>query len=121
MSDTRRVVQGVLAVRPDRVGVVLDRLTEVGRAALREPGCLAYDVHRSVEDETVLAFREEWADAAALEEHLAQPAVAAMLTALPSDLRDAPAVHVLRPIDPSPPAADPGGARSAPPRQENRS
>ncbi len=38
-----------------------------------EPGCINYDLHRSIEDPTVYIFHENWKNKKALDQHLEMP------------------------------------------------
>jgi quinol monooxygenase YgiN len=48
----------------------------------REPGCLLYDLCQDAAEPTRFALVEEWENAAALQRHLAQPALQAAVAAL---------------------------------------
>ncbi len=48
-------------------------LTALVPPTRREPGCINYDLHRSIEDSRVYIFHENWASKKALDEHLEMP------------------------------------------------
>ncbi|MCU0239033.1 MAG: antibiotic biosynthesis monooxygenase [Pyrinomonadaceae bacterium] len=59
-----------------RLKVKADKVSELKSAALAivepsraESGCISYNVHQSVEDETVFVWRECWTSKADLDEH----------------------------------------------------
>jgi (4S)-4-hydroxy-5-phosphonooxypentane-2,3-dione isomerase len=55
-----------LQVHPDKVDEFLDAIHENAVATLNdEPGCLRFDVHRSIEDENRFVLYEVYRDAAA--------------------------------------------------------
>ncbi len=64
----------------NRCKVKADKIEETKKAALAivgesraEDGCINYDVHQSIEDETLFFWHETWKNKAALDEHFAQP------------------------------------------------
>ena len=59
-----------------RLKVKADKVEELKQAALAivddsrsEEGCISYNVHQSVEDETVFVWRECWKNKTVLDEH----------------------------------------------------
>lgn len=50
---------------------IISLLAQVRRAALAEPGCLRFDVHRSLEDRSVFFLYEQYTSEAAFDEHAA--------------------------------------------------
>ncbi len=61
-----------------RLKVKAERIDELKQAALAivassraEDGCISYNVHQSIEDQTVFIWRECWTCKAALDEHFA--------------------------------------------------
>lgn len=73
MSDENIVLIARLKVRDDTVeeakrlalGIVADSRTE--------QGCVNYDVHQAIDDETVFVWHETWKDKAALDAHFEFP------------------------------------------------
>ena len=66
----------------------------------KEPGCLRYALHRSVEDRATFVVIERWASKEALDQHFAAPYVQALLKKV-TELLTAPpeiAVFELLPI-----------------------
>jgi len=57
-------------IEADQVAEALHQLTAPSRA---EPGCLAYEPLRAVEDPTLFMIYEEYADRAALDDHRSTP------------------------------------------------
>ena len=73
MSDEKIVLVARLKVKNEKVEEAKQAalsLLEVSRA---EAGCINYDVHQAIDDETVFVWHEVWANKAALDEHFAQP------------------------------------------------
>ena len=56
---------------PDDADTAAELLRELRDAARAEPGCVRYDVARSINDPSVFALYEEYVDQAALDTHLA--------------------------------------------------
>jgi quinol monooxygenase YgiN len=63
-----------------RLKVKEDKVEEAKKAALAivadsraEAGCINYDIHQSVEDETLFFWHETWVNKAALDEHFETP------------------------------------------------
>ncbi len=63
-----------------RLKVKAERIEEAKKAALKivadsraEAGCVNYDIHQSIEDETLFFWHETWANKAALDEHFETP------------------------------------------------
>ncbi len=57
-----------------------DAVEEAKQAALAivgdsraESGCLNYDFHQAIDDETIFVWHETWANKASLDEHFAMP------------------------------------------------
>ncbi len=72
---------------PDQREELVVLLTEVQEASRRDEGCLNYGYFSEVADSLSFIAVEEWRDRAALDEHLRQPHVARLVSALP-DLGD---------------------------------
>lgn len=56
---------------PDEADRAADLLRQLRDRTRKEPGCIRYDVARSIQSPNVFALFEEYADDAALEAHLA--------------------------------------------------
>ncbi len=73
MNDEKIVLMARLKVKGEKVEEAKQAalsLVEVSRA---EAGCLNYDVHQAIDDETVFVWHETWANKLALDEHFAMP------------------------------------------------
>ena len=86
------------------LNAVLDHVTVLGPQSLAEPGCLGYDVFRSVDDPTSLLLVEHYRDGAALDAHLSSPhyqdLVVGRIRPMLTDRR----VELLRPVSPTAPS-----------------
>ncbi|CAN5498691.1 putative quinol monooxygenase [soil metagenome] len=63
-----------------RLKVKADKVEQAKAAALaivadsrNEAGCINYDIHQSIEDETVFFWHETWVSKEAIDEHFATP------------------------------------------------
>lgn len=75
-----------------------DALSELARESRNEAGCQSYELHRSVADPAVFVTVEEWADHAALDEHMKTPHIQAAFAAVGDKLAGPPAIHPLEPL-----------------------
>ena len=66
------LVNAVIYTFPaDKAAEAERTLVELRDASRAEPGCITFDVSRSVEDENVFVLYEEWDDQVALDVHYA--------------------------------------------------
>ncbi len=65
---------------------------------LREPGCLRYELHQSVEDADVLMFIESWESEEALQTHLQGPAVTRFRASNAASLRKDFKFYRMKPV-----------------------
>lgn len=70
-------------------------LVEVSRA---EEGCINYDVHQSIEDETVFVWHETWANKAALDEHFQKPYFVKFFAKVDEVAAEPPQINLTRKI-----------------------
>ncbi len=63
----------------------------------KEKGCIAYDLNKSADDETIYVVYERWASLAALEAHLKTPHTQKLLSTIHDYLDGAPEVRVFLP------------------------
>ena len=82
-----------MTARPDTVAEVHALLRGLLEPARREPGCRRYTLLHNPADPADFTFVEEWADAAALDAHLASPQVQAALAQAPPLLAAAPDIR----------------------------
>lgn len=68
-----------------------------------EEGCIAYALHRDVNDPDVLVLVERWTDREALDSHLQQPYVARLGEVAGEFLVEPPTIHFLESV----PVGDP--------------
>jgi quinol monooxygenase YgiN len=73
MSDENIVLIARLKVKADKVEEAKAAALAIVEPSRKEAGCINYDIHQSIEDETVFFWHETWAGKAALDEHFATP------------------------------------------------
>lgn len=69
MSDEKIVLIASAKFKPESVEEAKKAALEIVAASRAEAGCINYDVHQSVEDETILFWHETWANKQAIDEH----------------------------------------------------
>lgn len=73
MKEENIVLIGRLRVQPDKVETAKSAALSIVAASRGEAGCINYDIHQSLEDETLFFWHETWVSKAALDEHFATP------------------------------------------------
>jgi quinol monooxygenase YgiN len=76
------VISGTITVDPAHVDRALEAARDVTAVSRAEPGCLSYGFWADPESPGRLRVFEEWASAAALQDHLASPHLAEFREAL---------------------------------------
>lgn len=73
MSDERIVLFARLKVKADAVEKTKKAALAIVADSRAEAGCVNYDIHQSVEDETLFLWHETWKNKAAVDEHFETP------------------------------------------------
>ncbi len=73
MNDDEIVLIARLKVKADKVEQAKAAALKIVADSRAESGNINYDIHQSVEDETVFFWHETWANKAAIDEHFATP------------------------------------------------
>ena len=73
MNEENIVLFARLKVKKDAVEAAKAAALAIVEKSRAENGCLNYDCHQAINDETVFFWHETWADKAALDEHFAMP------------------------------------------------
>lgn len=71
MSEQITVIARIKA-KPESADQLIEMMTNLVRQTRMEKGCLNYDFHRDLEDETLFFMYENWKSADALAEHFEQ-------------------------------------------------
>ncbi|ALX48772.1 putative quinol monooxygenase [Lentibacillus amyloliquefaciens] len=66
---TNIVVTAVFKPKQDQTQTLIQELKKVKIASREEKGCIQYDLHQSMEDDTLLIY-EVWEDEEAVQEHI---------------------------------------------------
>ncbi len=73
MNDEKIVLIARLKVKADKIDQAKSAALAIVADTRKETGCINYDIHQSIEDETVFCWHETWVDKAAIDEHFATP------------------------------------------------
>lgn len=73
MSNENTVLIARLKVKKESVETAKTAALAIIEDSRGENGCLNYDFHQSIDDETVFVWHETWANRAAIEEHFEKP------------------------------------------------
>lgn len=73
MNDENIVLIARLKVKKEAVEAAKAAALAIVESSRSESGCLNYDFHQAIDDETIFVWHETWADKAALDEHFAMP------------------------------------------------
>ena len=68
-NDEKIVLIAHLNVKKDKVEDLKQAALAIVADSRSEPGCINYDVHQAIDNETVFIWHETWANKAALDEH----------------------------------------------------
>jgi quinol monooxygenase YgiN len=92
MSNEKIVLVARLKVKSEMVEVATKAALELVTPSRAEAGCINYDVHQAIDDETVFVWHETWKSKTALDEHFETPefktffAIAGEIAAEPSQM-----------------------------------
>jgi quinol monooxygenase YgiN len=73
MNDEKIVLIARLKVKAYRVEELKSAAVAIVADSRNEAGNINYDIHQSIEDETVFFWHETWVNKAAIDEHFATP------------------------------------------------
>jgi quinol monooxygenase YgiN len=73
MSGENIVLIARLKVKADKIEQAKAAALAIVEPSRKEAGCLNYDIHQSIEDETMFFWHETWVNKAAVDEHFATP------------------------------------------------
>lgn len=98
MSDEKIVLIARLKVKPDKIEEARAAAMKIVEPSRKEEGCINYDVHQSVEDESVFLWHETWIDKAAIDEHFATPFFQEFFSIVGEIAAEPPQIHLTRMI-----------------------
>ena len=73
MNDEQIVLVARLKVKKEMVEEAKKVALSLVEVSREEAGCVNYDLHQAIDDETVFVWHETWANKTALDEHFAKP------------------------------------------------
>ena len=73
MGDDKLTVVARIKAKPGLEQRVREALLALVEPTRKEPGCINYDLHQSLEDNTLFLFYENWKSKKDLDEHLNMP------------------------------------------------
>ncbi len=73
MNDEIIVLIARLKVKADKIEELKTAAVAIVADSRNEAGNINYDIHQSIEDETVFFWHETWINKAAIDEHFATP------------------------------------------------
>jgi quinol monooxygenase YgiN len=73
MSEENVVLFARLKVKPEMVEKAKSAALAIVAESRSEAGCLNYDVHQAIDDETLFFWHETWANKAAIDAHFKTP------------------------------------------------
>ncbi len=73
MSEEKIVLIARLKVKADKIEELKTAALAIVDESRKETGNINYDIHQSIEDETVFFWHETWVNKAAIDEHFATP------------------------------------------------
>jgi len=73
MSGNIITVVAQLRANPNKVDEVKLELKNMTNLTRRESGCISYELHQSIDNDTVFLTYEIWADKSALDKHFESP------------------------------------------------
>ena len=98
MNDEKIVLIARLKVKADMIAEAKSAALKIVADSRKEAGCLNYDIHQSIEDETLFFWHETWANKAALDEHFATPFFAEFFKTVEEVAAEPPQINLTRMI-----------------------
>ena len=98
MSDEKIVLIARLKVKAGKVEQAKAAALAIVAESRQESGCLNYDIHQTIDDETVFFWHETWVNKAALDEHFAKPFFAEFFAVVGEVAAEPPQINLTRMI-----------------------
>lgn len=73
MAEKNVTVLATIKAKPGLEERVRDAVTALVPPTRKEPGCINYDLHQSIDDKSLFMLYENWVSKKALDEHLEMP------------------------------------------------
>lgn len=98
MSDEKIVLIAKAKIKPEFVEEAKKAALAIVADSRAESGCVNYDVHQSIEDETVLFWHETWKNKEAIDEHFQTPAFQNFMAKVEPFLAEPPQINLTKMI-----------------------
>ena len=98
MNNESIVLIARLKVKSDKVEQTKSAALAIVDQSRNEAGCINYDIHQSIEDETLFFWHETWVSKAALDEHFATPFFQQFFTVVGEVAAEPPQINLTRMI-----------------------
>ncbi len=98
MSDAKIVLIARLKVKPEMIEKAKQAALAIVADSRNEAGCINYDIHQSIEDETVFFWHETWVNKTALDEHFQKPFFAEFFAVVGEVAAEPPQINLTKMI-----------------------
>ncbi len=98
MSDEKIVLIARLKVKTDKIEELKTAALAIVADSRNEAGNINYDIHQSIEDETVFFWHETWVNKAAIDEHFTTPFFQAFFKVVEQIAAEPPLINLTKKI-----------------------
>jgi quinol monooxygenase YgiN len=98
MNDENIVLIARLKVKADKVEELKTAALAIVADSRDEAGNINYDIHQSIEDETLFFWHETWVNKAAIDEHFATPFFQEFFKVVEQIVAEPPQINLTRKI-----------------------
>ena len=98
MNDERIVLIARVKVNKDKIEPLKSAALKIVADSRAEDGNINYDVHQSIEDETIFFWHETWKNKAAIDEHFETPFFKKFFEAVSEMVAEPPQINLTRKI-----------------------
>lgn len=98
--DEKIILTARLKAKPEAVEEIKSAALAIVADSRGEAGCINYDVHQSIEDETIFVWHETWASKSALDEHFATAHFNEFFEAVEKFAAEPPQINLTKMITP---------------------
>lgn len=98
MNEEKIVLIARLKVKADKIEAAKSAALSIVEPSRSEAGCINYDIHQSIEDETLFFWHETWISKAALDAHFATPFFGEFFKVVEEVAAEPPQINLTRKI-----------------------
>ena len=98
MNNENVILIARLKVKPDKIDDLKKAALAIVDRSRAEAGNINYDIHQSIEDETLFFWHETWASKAAIDEHFATPFFGEFFAAVQDCAEEPPQINLTKMI-----------------------